>query len=558
MQLRDYQQGTIDKIKTAWSGGTNRLIAKYATGLGKTPLFAALPDELAVKGRMLVVVHRDELAQQAADKLRKWNPARTVGIEMGDQRCCGADLVVGGVQTLGRSGGKLRLAELDPSAFGAVVIDECHHSTSDSYRRIFEHFNVFDNKDILSLGVTATVNRADGTGLGEVYQEIVDDKDILFGIRNGWLVDLKGIRVKTSTDLNDVHTKGHDFDQRELVGAVNTYARNDQAVRAWLEHGESRQTVGYCVDVQHAKDVADTFRRYGVVAEAVWGMDPYRKEKLTAHRDGKIQVLLNCEVLTEGYDDWRIGCVMMLRPTKSEGLYTQIVGRGTRIPDGIGNLRDAINSGKDVEKRDCILLDLVDVTNRHSLVSLPTLFGMNQDMDLAGKSILEVVDEIEEIKFSKPFVDITKVLNANDLKTYAEQVDLFRVELAPEVLQWSEYCWQKSGNDAYVLLLPDKENVVVLKDMLDQWHIVGKVRGVELRDVKPDFGTALREADYQVKLHGGRNVNALVNRNSGWRTKPPTELQLAMCRRFGVKVPAGATRGEVTLKLDWEFKKRAA
>ena len=336
VKLRAFQQDTADRIRAKLQTGINRQLIKYATGLGKTPLFSALPDQLNLRGRMLVIDHREELTNQALDKLKKWNLGRTVGVEMGDRRSAGEQIIVAGVATIGRKGSP-RLTQFNAADFDIVVVDEAHHATAQSYRTIFEHFRVFEDKHRLLLGVTATPNRADGIGLGKIFQEIVDDKDILYGINNGWLADVRGIRIRTGVNLNRVHNRAGDFDLAELGSTVNTPARNQLIVRSWIEYAQGRPTVMFTVDVQHAKDLAAAFRLYGIAAEAIWGGDPDRPLKLSCHQEGTLKVLANCQLLTEGYDDWRVSCVGVARPTQSEGLYMQIVGRGTRIPGDLEN-----------------------------------------------------------------------------------------------------------------------------------------------------------------------------------------------------------------------------
>jgi len=553
MKLRDYQAQTIQKIKAKLAAGVRCQLVKMATGLGKTPLFSALPDELGFAGRMMVLDHRTELTDQALDKLKRWNSGRTVGVEMGDRTAGGAQLVVAGVQTIGRKGSP-RLTQFDPADFDALVVDEAHHATAQSYRTVIDHF--MQNPKLLLLGVTATPNRADGKGLGEIFQEIVDDKDILFGIRSGWLSEMRGIRVKTGVDLSGVHNKVGDFDQAELGSAVNTYARNDLIARSWQEHANGRKTVIFSVDVQHAKDIASAFKRHGVASEAVWGGDPDRAAKLAFHRKGDLTVLVNCELLTEGYDDWTVSCIGMARPTQSEGLYTQIVGRGTRIPDGIGNLLEARKNGVFIAKDDCILLDYVDATAKHSLVTLPTLFGMGQNTDLRGKGISQIVAEIEKLKKRNPLLDLSRIDDVNKLQSYAEQVDLFKVSFPPEIIQISEYQWHKTGANAYVLALLNNESVVVIGDILGRWHIMGDVNGYKVQDGRATFDEAIREADVKVGLLGGRGLRSLVKRVAEWHKVPPTVAQLNLCGRLHIAVPPGATKGEVSMKMNEVIQQR--
>jgi ATP-dependent helicase IRC3 len=327
------------------------------------------------------------------------------------------------VQTIGRKG-STRLAQFEPMDFDMLVIDEAHHATATSYQNVIKHFS--RNPSLLLLGTTATPNRADGEGLNQAFEEIVDDKDILFGINGGWLADLRGIRIQTGSNLDGVHKVAGDFDLGELACEVNAPARNDLIVREWMKHAQSRKTVAFCVDVAHTKALALAFKSYGILAEAVWGDDPLRDQKLADHRAGSLTVLTNCGILTEGYDDPGIGCIIMARPTGSEGLYTQILGRGTRIPEGVCNLITARRAGIPIIKDDCVVLDFVDATARHSLVSLASLFGMPK-ADLKGRKITEVIAQIAAVKKANPYLDISKIEDASKISGYAQAVDLFKV-----------------------------------------------------------------------------------------------------------------------------------
>jgi ATP-dependent helicase IRC3 len=546
MTLRPFQKETTQKIKARLAAGITKQLVQYATGLGKTPLFSSLPDELGFTKRVLVVVHREELNTQAHDKLKTWNPTRTVGIEMGSRRSHGEQLIVAGNATIGRKGSP-RLLQFNPLDFDCLVIDECHHSTSQSYKTIIEHFT--QNKGLLVLGVTATPNRADGTGLGEIFQEIVDVKDILYGINNGWLADLRGIRIKTGVNIGEVSNKAGDFDQHELGDTVNTPARNDLIARSWLEHAKDRQTVMFTVDIAHAKGLAQAFKGHGISAEAIWGDDPDRAFKLKCHREGSIKALMNCALLTEGYDDWRVSCIGDAAPTQSESRYTQKIGRGTRIPDGIGNLLEARAAGKLIEKNDCIILDFVDATSRHSLVTLPTLFGMSAAADLKGKAISVVTAEIAKAKLTNPYLDLTKIEDASQLQAYAVQVDLFKVTFPPEILDISPYQWHKTSDRMYFLALPGGKGVGVCTDILGKWHILGNVGDYRVKDERETFEDAIREADYKIELLGGRGIKGLISRKSRWHDDPPTKPQLMACKWNNISVPPGATKGEVALKL---------
>src|SRR5208282_5495740 len=187
---------------------------------------------------------------------------------------------------------------------------------------------------------------------------------------------------------------GSDYSARELSERVDTSLRNGQIVDAWKRLGEGRKSVVFCVDVAHARDMAQSFRDSGCNAEAVWGDDPERVEKLQRHVGGTTTILCVCQLLTEGYDDPTIACVVLARPTQSPVLFSQCVGRGTRLAGG---------------KKDLIVIDVVDGTVTHSLVTLPTLMGLPNILDIKGMPLTKAADFIEEMQAKNPAVDFNKL-----------------------------------------------------------------------------------------------------------------------------------------------------
>lgn len=520
--------------------------------MGKAVVLAEKPNYLGFKKRSMVVVHREELVNQLASTFTKWNPTRTVGIEMADQASSNQDLIVASIQSIGKSG-STRLKKFNPEHFDSIDVDEAHHTLGETYQNVLNHFNVYDNTKLLTLGVTATPNRADGKGLGKIFQEIVYDYSLLKGIQEGWLSDLRGIRITTDNSLDTVHTHLGDFKINELTGAVNTPKRNDLIARSWISNGEDRQTVVFAVDVQHAKDLAEAFKAYGISCEAIWGSDPDRAEKLKYHKEGKLKVLVNCQILTEGYDDWRIGCIVLARPTKSETLYTQIVGRGTRIPEGINNLVEAREKGLAIAKEDCLLIDVVDLTSRHSLVSLPSLFGMNKDMNLKGKKISSIVSSVEALKKKHVYIDLSDLKDVDKIKSYTQVVDLFKVSYSPEIIQYSEYQWHKVAVDEYLLTLANTDFLRIKKDMLENWNVTGVVKGEAFEQPFKTFTEAINHGDDIVRRWGGASYVTLVKRESKWHADPPTENQIRLCKKHNIPIPEGATKGEVSKRINKLF-----
>jgi superfamily II DNA or RNA helicase len=545
MELRPYQKACLGKLKALVDRGTTRVLVKHATGLGKTPILASIPAFFGFKGRILVIVHRETLAAQAVQTLRQWNPGITVGLEMADNKAGHAKIVVASIQTIGRSGSP-RLEKFYRHQFDALLIDEAHHSTAKSYQSVLKHFGVdIPRSRILLVGFTATPNRADGTGLDKVFDSIADDLSILWGIQHGWLVDLPAIRANTSVRLDAVKITAGDFALDELERAVNIEARNLLIVNTWLARASDRRTLVFTVDIQHGKDVAEAFRIYGASAEAIWGNDPDKQNKLDAHRSGKIQVLCNCNLLTEGYDDRNIRCIIMARPTKSETLYAQMVGRGSRLPEGLDNLLDATEPEAKIEKLDCLIIDVADVTRDNSLVTLGSLFGLGTAMDLDGKSPTKAVQRLKQANAKNPSADLTRLKHVDDIEKYIEIVDILEDGRTPEIIHIDGHQWHRARDkSSYVLLLIRNEAVCIFKDRTDLWHAKGTVNSTFFDKTYLTFDSALREADKIVRALNGIEIKYPPKRVK-WRDQQPSQSQINFCRRLGLTISTGATQGDV-------------
>ena len=358
LALRDYQREAIGAIIRQATAGVRRQLVHLPTGAGKTLVAAALSEK--ANGRVLMLVHRDELVQQSVEKVGFVWPEEQIGVVKAGRDEHDRRVVVASVQTLAH---EERLARLDASSFTLVIADEAHHATSPSHRRVLEGLGVLPETapGRLLLGITATPERADGVGLGRVFQEIVYRKSILELIEAGYLADVKAVRVETHLDLRRVRVSAGDFNAKDLSLAVDTENRNRLIVEAYERYGEGRKAVAFTVDIAHAQHVAEAFRARGHRADWVAGELPTaeRKRRLAAFRDGETTILSNALLLTEGYDEPSIGCVIMARLTRSATLFTQAVGRGLRTYPG---------------KDDCVVLDLAD--SCQDLCSLASLEGL--------------------------------------------------------------------------------------------------------------------------------------------------------------------------------------
>lgn len=523
-----------------------------ATGTGKTVVFSKLPLRLKpiLPGQTLVLAHREELIDQAVAKMRAVNPSLRIDKEKAEHRAdpSQADVIVASVATLGRKGTK-RIEKYNWSQIDKIITDEAHHSIAQSYLNIYDAAGVLrpDSKQLL-LGVTATPQRGDGKALAQIYQKIVFTYSMRQAIEDGWLVDVRGVRISTGTNLDSVKTVGGDFAQDMLSDAVNNPKRNQLVVKAWLDHAENRQTVCFTVDIQHAVDLAAMFKQYGVKAEAVWGDDPERAEKLKRHRAGDITVLLNCGVLVEGYDDWHIGCVLLARPTKSSVLFTQMVGRGTRLQDNTGNLIEIVTACPEAcIKRDCIVIDVVDASSRHSLVTLPTLMGMSARMDLKGGSVVKAVQTLEKAQKEHNSIDFSTLDDITKLATFIENVNLFDVKFPPEVENNSQLSWHPAANGGFILLLPNKDEVRVKETLLAQWEISGIIHGNKYRGIRNTIEEAFKAADDLVHDKAAESLK-LLRREEKWHSQPATPAQLNLLRKFmkGKPFPPDLDKGQAS------------
>src|SRR5216684_4213906 len=334
---RPYQTEALTADLSEYDKGVRRMMNVMATGTGKTVTFAKVKEKFnsRLPGQMLVLAHTDELVSQNLSKIQEENPTLKVEKEMaGAYADPNADIISASVATLGRSGTK-RVERFNWDRIDKVIVDEAHHSTGDAYGRIFDIAgSLRPGTDKLLLGVTATSQRPDGKALSDIYDKIAYTYSLRQAIAEQWLVPIHGYRVTTDTSLEDVPRANGDFNKTGLAIIINTPERNHRIVDAWTKLGENRKTLAFTVDIEHAIDLSKEFQNAGIQAEAVWGDDPDREEKLHRHKNGETKILCNCSVLVEGYDDPSISVIILARPTTSALLLAQMVGRGTRLADG--------------------------------------------------------------------------------------------------------------------------------------------------------------------------------------------------------------------------------
>lgn len=496
-----------------------------------------------MKKRLLVLAHRRELLEQAREKFNQVDPDLSVEIEQAERRASAdCKVVVASVPTLGRAGSK-RLAALDPEDFYLLVVDEAHHAVAKTYRRIFDHFGLFepDTRRLL-VGFTATPYRGDRGGLGEVFEEIVYSRGLQEMVESRFLCSIGGWRVSSEVDLDGVRVRAGDFVESQLATLVNVSDRNALIVRAGRDLAPGRRTLVFCVNVEHVHSVADAFGQAGVAAAPVWGAmsREERQSVLERFSRGALQVVTNCNVLTEGFDEPRVDCVIMARPTKSRLLYAQMVGRGTRLHP---------------QKRNLIVIDVADNSQRHSLRSLHNLFDLPAKLDLKGTDALAMAQDLRHLSARHPWVDLERLTSPEDVKIAAERIEFFRFDPPEAVAPYTHYSWCGEPDGGYRLNLPDGEALRIRSTLLDHWevrltHAFNSSSEVLTRQA--ELESAIGAADRYVDGHRPQAVQ-IVDLSATWRDLPPTAKQVEILEKQRIPVPRGLTRGQASWMIGLAF-----
>lgn len=583
---RPYQLAAdVSVINTFKAGaGDNRLLVKKPTGTGKTVWFADLPNVLEDwlaqfpenERRMLVLAHREELLDQAADKIHKQNPKMIITIEQGERRASRySDVVIASVQTLQARNYKRLRQLLFSMKFRIVVVDEAHHSAAGTYRNILALLGFlpmikqadggievadFDDvtemekalqgwdkiapKDRLLVGVTATPNRTDAIGLGCVYQTIAYSYDLKQAIDDGWLVPILPQVIETTTSLDNVRMQAGDFNQKQLAEAVNTEKRNLAALAGWREYADGIPTIGFSVDVAHAHALADLFRSDHIRAQAISGETPKddRRLYLRQYQDRQIDVIFNCMVLTEGTDLPLTGCILHAKPTSSATLYEQMTGRGLRLHPG---------------KKECVVIDVVDVAKRHSLQVAGVLYGLPPSLLAKGKNLKEIADDYDDFIDKHPGLNVEGMgrMTLEELRMHATTFDIWSVPSLGAFGAGRAMTWTRMGANEFRLQYPwadGEETLTVAKDLLGHFDLSltlharnGDKRQRTLARQVPTADQAAGLAE-QFVLTERRSVMKIRGTDAPWRDRPASPKQLGLLRRINQPIRKGLTMGEAS------------
>lgn len=563
MKLRDYQEACVHAILSNIKQGVRKQLVVMPTGCGKTVCFAQLPEYVKRVGKKtLVLAHREELLEQAKEKIELIAPELSVAIEQGGQVAEPEnDVIIASVPTIGRAGSE-RIKKFDPAHFGLIICDESHHASSSSYRNVFDYFRCnksgtdLGNTAPVLVGFTATPNRADSIGLDVVFDKIVFKYDLKEAIDQKYLADIKAYTVYTDDSLEGVSTRAGDFALGELSNAVNTERRNRLIVESYRDVSDKQTAIAFCVDVQHTEDLRDMFREYGYKAEMVIGSTDKeeRKETIAKLKKQEIDVVTNCMTLTEGFDAPQIRTVLLARPTKSSSLFLQMIGRGTRIAEG---------------KSEVNVIDFVDNTGKNSIITSSSLIGLSKPVRAKGHSIMQLKEKFDTLKGMTLNLDPEKI-DLDDIEKEIKRVDIFaQARLHESVKLFSEFTWTPYGDDGFTISLGSVGNngnnviVEIQKNLLGKYDVVT----TELKPTKPSHLNGYKKYSRQqveiAQLDTRSEANtfkfadayikkefpsaaSLVGQNSTWRKEPPTEKQIKFLRKAGFPGAEKISKGEAS------------
>jgi ATP-dependent helicase IRC3 len=512
--LRDYQQEAIQSAIQARREGLRRLLICLPTGAGKTVIFSELC-RLATQN-VLVLAHREELLFQARSKIAQMTENKIrISIEQGDIHSpSDAKVVVASIRSLHSN----RLQALQKRHnFGLIIYDECHHAAADDNKRVLEELGAFDADWTGTLiGFTATTKRADGIGLDKVFEAIVYDRSVLDMIKEGYLAPLRGYRINTSAELYNL--LGED---EALEEQVDIESRNALVARSIQELARDRRTIVFCVSVLHAISMAKALNSLGITAGVIYGDMPREKRTqiLKDFRAEQLQCLTNVMVLTEGFDDPGVSCIAMARPTKSESLYAQCVGRGARLFEG---------------KKDCIILDFVDLSDL-SLVNLPSLFGLPREINMEGEEIITAVETYQQLHFDFPGFEVeASEITLSDIKHRAEAFDPLTMELHPEITAITRNGWFSLGQKGLGLHFFDRHwklhAVTILQNKNRGKNYQIQINGKDQASFSKVI-EAVEAVDFEINSMGPIPGQTALD-DADWRISPVTEELKAELRKL--------------------------
>lgn len=475
--------------------------------------------------RVLILAYTDELVQDLAARCtyaaKGLDFPITVGIVKAGQDDTDADIIVASVQTLANPERRARITDV-----GLVIVDECHHATADSYQAILRHFGCMpDQADYLAnrhdatgwitpaLGFTATLERTDGAGLGQVWQNVVFTRDISWAVRKGFLVQPVGYRLEIDLSNHKAFGAPQEFTMGNVAAMDHQIADGiapERIVEKWQELAKDRQTIVFAPLVRSARRIRDEFEKVGIETEVIHGYmpDADRRRYIKAFKAGHIQVLVNAMVLTEGFDHPGVSCVIVARPTKSRPLFIQMAGRGLRRVPGIP-----------VEDQDCILITLADATS-----------------DIC--SVADLSDRLTDRKADGPLTAMEDAFDiGKDLEDAARHwTGKVNVSEFDPIVARSSKVWAKTKGGHWFLPISTDREYVFLNgtDVHALTRELTMTKTMLIHADLPDLELAMQVAEDEATERGGDLGVLLADRSRPWRKQRPSEKMTDYALRLGL------------------------
>ena len=510
--LRPYQAKCLEAVLVAFKAGRRSIGVSLPTATGKTILFCALVRlAVGIGKKCLIIAHRDELIRQPVQRMADvWGDHPEIGVIKAERFEPDKQIVIASIQTLCR-----RLDKFP--AFDLVITDEAHHlSNGNTYDRTLSRLWEL-NPNMKHLGVSATLFRSDKKSMAGIFEEITFELTTLEAMADGWLCPIEYISVKTDQTLDGVGTARGDFKIGELSRTVNTPERNELVVESFLERASDRKAIVFAVDVSHAQALSETFQDAGIEAACVHGETPIdeRRAMLEDLHTGKLQVVTNCMVLTEGFDEPSVDCLVLARPTKSKGLYIQMMGRGLRLYPG---------------KQDCCVIDMQDHLSRHSLIALA-------DID---KRLKDVVEATEPHRTDEEPIRLDARLAQGILNPTLVTRDVYD----PSRFYWAENerGWTVSFGKGTLYIRRFANGCMPL--LVKDWRI----RPLATKPLPAELAFGI--ANGVLKNEG---TEVLYKPNASWRSYPASKAQIEALSRAGYETNCELSKGQASDMLSRHF-----
>lgn len=507
MKLRDYQ---IECLETIKNSDKQFNLVMSSVGSGKTVIFSKLASD--VTGRVLILVPSTELREQSIEKLEAIDKVNTIGSVQGNLDEVDAKIVVATRQSLIRGSRIHRM--LEHGEFEYLVVDECHQAPK-SIKKIIKLLN----KDVKVVGFTATPYTKECI---KIFGEPIFRRTMIDMIEQDYLIEPRAILVESKTDLRNVRTQNGDFIVSDLEVAVNNVERNLLALESYKNYAQDRvSTLIFATGVDHAKSIYELFKSEGINIGYVDGNTDKEERKTIIEKFKKleIKVLVNVLALTTGFDAVAVDTLILLRPTRSRILYEQVLGRGLRL-------------SPETNKKDCLVIDIQDVTRHHDLMDLSVIFNVNMKSGETPRQAKKRVTEEERIEKERQQQELLRKQEEErkrkeQLELRAREIKIFNKEMN-NTFKGATYDWFKVDNMTWALKVDVNKAFVIEQD--DTYKCYGVNLDKENKSAKFLFeNESLIDLINSIERKYVRPTNQAASKNAKWKMDKPTEAQLKYC-----------------------------